>query len=300
VQRDLPSSLQMVVTYNGVKGTHGVQEFLPNTEAPDATSTTQATNPCPSGPCGFVYRTSGGDSTREAGSVQLRRRLRNGLTASALYTFSKTLDDDYSLSGQGSVTSGAIAQNWLDLRAQRGLSTTDQRHVLNTTLQYTTGMGIGGRTLLSGWRGAAYKEWTFLTTINVATGTPQTPIYPVAVPGTSFSVVRPNLTGQPIYASPGPRIFLNSAAFAAPAPGMWGDARRDSITGPGQFSLNASMARTFRLHDRYNLDARLDATNVLNHVTYSSWVTTINSPQFGAASGTNGMRSMTVTIRLRF
>jgi trimeric autotransporter adhesin len=301
-QRDLPASLQLLVTYTGNKGTHGVQEFLPNTYAPNSTSTTQAANPCPTGPCGFVYRTSGGDSTREAGSVQLRRRLRNGLTASALYTFSKSLDDNYSLGGQGSVTSGSgIAQDWLHLSAQRGRSNTDQRHLLNATLQYTTGMGLGGRTLLSGWRGAVYKEWTVLTTINVGSGLPETPIYPISVPGTSYSsIVRAHYTGQPIYSSTGPGVFLNPAAYAAPAPGSWGDAGRNSITGPNQFTLNGSMSRTFRLHDRYNLSAQIDANNVLNHVAYSSWVTTINSPQFGRAASAGNMRSLSITMRLRF
>jgi hypothetical protein len=94
---------------------------------------------------------------------------------------------------------------------------------------------------------------------------------------------------------------VNINAYAAPS-GVWGDARRDSITGPNQFSLNASMARTFRLHDRYNLDARLDTSNTLNHVVYSGWNTTYipNSTQFGAPTGANGMRSMSITMRLRF
>jgi hypothetical protein len=296
VQRDLPASLQLTATYNGIKGTHGVQEFLPNTYAPGAT------NPCPSCASGYVYRTSGGDSTREAGSVQLRRRLRNGLTASALYTYSKSLDDDYALSGQGSVTNySSVAQNWLDLKGQRGLSTTDQRHVLNAALQYTTGMGLGGHTLLSGWRGLAYKEWTILTNITLASGLPQTPLDPGSVPGTGFSgILRPNTTGQPIHASTAPGFFLNSAAFAPPASGMWGDARRDSIPGPTQFTLNGSMVRNFRIHNRYNLSAEIDAINPLNHVTYSSWNTTVGSKQFGSAEQANGMRSITAVIRLRF
>ncbi len=31
MQRDLPGALQLTATYLGVKGTHGVQQFLPNT-----------------------------------------------------------------------------------------------------------------------------------------------------------------------------------------------------------------------------------------------------------------------------
>ena len=51
-------------------------------------------------------RRSGGDSTRQAGQVQLRRRLRSGFTASLLYTFSKSIDDDAFLGGQGHVLAG--------------------------------------------------------------------------------------------------------------------------------------------------------------------------------------------------
>jgi hypothetical protein len=95
-------------------------------------------------------------------------------------------------------------------------------------------------------------------------------------------------------------LFLNPLAFQAPAAGQWGTARRDSITGPNQFSLNAQMQRTFRLSKRYNLSAQLDATNVLNHVMYSGWNTSVGSPQFGAPSGTNTMRTLQITMRLRF
>ena len=60
------------------------------------------------------------------------------------------------------------------------------------------------------------------------------------------------------------------------------------------------MARTFRLHDRFNLDARADVQNALNHVAYGGWNTTVGQPLFGTANGAGGMRSMTVTLRMRF
>jgi hypothetical protein len=64
--------------------------------------------------------------------------------------------------------------------------------------------------------------------------------------------------------------------------------------------MNASLARTFRLHDRYTLDAHLDATNVLNHVAYTGWVNTVGTPQYGFPANAGSMRSMTITMRLRF
>ena len=129
---------------------------------------------------------------------------------------------------------------------------------------------------------------------------PQTPIYFAAVPGTGVTgTIRPNYTGAPLYAGGGGQ-YLNPAAFAAPAPGQWGNARRGSIRGPAQFGLNASLARTFRLKDRFSLDLRIDATNLLNHVTYTAWVPTINSAQFGLPAATNAMRNVQTTMRVRF
>ena len=83
------------------QGDRGVQEYLPNTYP------IGATNPCPACPAGFVYRASNGNSTREAGSLQLRRRLRSGFTASLQYTYSKSIDDDSVLGGQGPVASSS-------------------------------------------------------------------------------------------------------------------------------------------------------------------------------------------------
>jgi hypothetical protein len=193
-----------------------------------------------------------------------------------------------------------IAQNWLDLGAERGLSTFDQRHLLTAQLQYTTGMGIGGATLLRGWKGALYKDWTLLSQITAGSGLPQTPTYLAPVPGTGITgSIRPEYTGAPIYAAP-PGLFLNPAAYTAPLSGQWGNAGRNSIIGPAQFTFNASMARTFRLNGRFNLDLQMDSTNLLNHATFTGWNATLNSTQFGLPMAANPMRSIRTSLRLRF
>jgi hypothetical protein len=214
------------------------------------------------------------------------------------YTYSKALDDVSGFGGQGS----GIAQDWTNLRGERGLSTFDQRNLLNVGLQYTTGMGLGGKALLSGWRGVVYKGWTVLTNITYGSGLPETPTVSGSLVGGACSgCLRPDVTGAPLYVAGGGR-FLNSAAFTTPASAQFGNARRDSITGPAQFSLNATMNRSFRLHDKYNLDFTLAATNALNHVAYTNYLTnwTPNSTQFGAPQSANGMRKVTATMRLRF
>ena len=239
----------------------------------------------------------------------MRRRLRAGLTATLQYTYSKSIDDDSTIGGLGAAGAGGgcsvCAQDWTNLGGQRGLSTFDQRHLVSFQWQYSTGMGLGGKTLMSGWKGRLYKEWTILSTVTYGTGLPQTPLYLAAVPGTGFTgTIRPDTTGAPIYAAP-PGLFLNPAAYAPPVSGQWGTAGRDSITGPAQLSLNSSMSRSFHLRDRYSLDLTIAANNVLNHVSYSSWNAVIpqfvDNPEFGTAIiNSNSMRKITTTLRLRF
>ncbi|HEV3329721.1 MAG TPA: carboxypeptidase regulatory-like domain-containing protein [Bryobacteraceae bacterium] len=294
VQRDLPGALVMTAVYQGGKGTRGAQEFLPNTY-PNG-----AVNPCPTCPTGFAYMTSNGNSTREAGQLQLRRRLHNGLTANLQYTFSKSIDD--SALGGRNQGSSVIAQNWLNLAGERGLSNFDQRHQVSFQTQYTTGMGIGGGTLVSGWRGALFKEWTFVSLLTAGTGLPLMPVFFTPVAGTGISgPIRPDYTGVSIY-NPPSGLFLNPAAYAPPVAGQWGDAGRNSITGPSQFSWGASLGRTFRMSDRLSLDFRVDSTNTLNHVTFLNWNTTVGSAQFGLPNpgSANAMRSLLTTVRMRF
>ena len=49
---------------------------------------------------------------------------------------------------------------------------------------------------MSGWRGALFKDWTFVTQITAGSGLPLTPIYVAAVQGTGVTgSIRPNFTG---------------------------------------------------------------------------------------------------------
>jgi hypothetical protein len=292
VQKDLPASLSVVGTYLGTKGSRLLQEFLPNTYPAGAV------NPCPTCPAGFVYLTSSGRSTRHAGQIQLRRRLRNGLTATAQYTLSKAMDDAGAFTGV-SLTGGAIAQDWQHLEAEWAPSNFDQRHLLTVQFQYSTGVGIGGGTLIDGLKGTLLKGWTVTSQLTTGSGLPLTPVYLTSVSGTGVTgTLRPDVVGAAGATADG--FYLNPSAFAAPAPGHWGDAGRNSITGPAQFSLNSGIARTFTMSDRLSLDWRIDASNIINRVTYSGVNTIFDSPQFGLPNRANTMRKLQTTLRLRF
>jgi hypothetical protein len=117
-------------------------------------------------------------------------------------------------------------------------------------------------------------------------------VSPTALTGS----LRPEYTGASVYTAPA-GLFLNPDAYTAPLSGQWGDAGRDSITGPSQFSLGASMQRSFG-----KFDLRFDSTNTLNHVVFTSWVNNISSLQFGEPTpgSANQMRKIVATVRWRF
>jgi hypothetical protein len=293
-QRDLPGSLTVVAAYSGDRGMRLAQAFLPNTYAPGAE------NPCPRCPSSFTYLTSGGTSARNAAQLIVRRRLYAGLTASVAYTLAKATDNASTFSST-TVAPGSlsVAQNWLDLDAERGPSPFDQRHFVTAEVQYTTGVGAVGGTLVDGFWGRLYKDWTVTAQMAAGSGLPVSPVVFVAVPGTGVVGIRPSLTREPI--RPGPDgAYANAAAFTLPAPGTWGDAGRNSLRGPATFNVDMSLTRTFRLRGRVSLDWRLSAANVLNRVTFTTIDRIVTSPQFGRPTNAGQMRRIFTHVGFRF
>jgi hypothetical protein len=337
VQQDLPGSLVMSATYLGTKGTRLMQEYLPNTFPLGATNPCPG---CPAGfvylssngnstreafqiqlrrrlhdgltaTLLYTYSNSIDNASAFSGAGLAAGVSSTNPTAaptssttsspsSSSTTSSNATTSPVSAASSTASAAPSIAQNWRDLGAERGPSTFDQRHLLNLQFQYTLGEGLRGGALLSGWRGTLLKEWTFTAQLAVGSGLPLTPVYLSNVVGTGVTgTIRPSLTGASVKAAPA-GFFLNPAAYSAPALGQWGDAGRYSITGPTQFGLNASIGRTFRLSNRLNADWRMDATNLLNVVTYAAWNTNVTSPLFGLPNEANTMRKLQTTFRVRF
>ncbi len=194
-----------------------------------------------------------------------------------------------------------MAQNWLDLAAERGLSSFDARHNLRLQLQYSTGMGTAGGTLLNGWKGALLKDWTASGNVNLRSGNPFTATVGgnrSQVSGTAVSnTVRADATGLPISAE---GLLFNTAAFTEPQAGMWGNAGRNTIPGPTIFSLDGSLGRIFRMGERRSADLQFQAQNVLNHVTITNWGTVLGSNNYGLAASAAAMRKLTINLRFRF
>ena len=294
IQQTLKAGLVATLTYSGNKGTHQVQQFLPNTY-PNGV-------PVSADPHGYAYYTSGANSNYNSVSGQLQRRFRGGLSGNAIFVFSKAIDDaEGGLGGRGGGGSGAYAQNWLDLDADRGPSAGQRNETFGLNMQYSTAMGARGGALLSGWKGALAKDWNFSSGLTLGSGQPLTPL--VANRVTSGTGISGTMRAEYLGGSLAPLLpgyGFNTSVFGNVPNGQWGNAGRGIITGPALFGLNASAGRVFRVDERRSFDLRFDATNLLNHVVYSNWNTTVGSSQFGLPTSAAGMRTFQATLRFRF
>ena len=286
IQSDLPRSLVLEVGYLGTKGTRLDIQTLPNRAMSGSPLTAEQRRQIGNA-TGFTYEASEGDSIYHALQVRLIRRMRRGLGFNAIYTFGKSIDNSSTFGGAGNT----VAQDANDLRAERGLSSFDQRHKLTFTST------ISSPARENRW----LKDWTLQGTVSLATGTPLTARVlgnQADTGGTgSLGSGRADATGVAVNCC---SEFFNPAAFTIPIPGQFGNAGRNTIEGPGTFSLNSSIARSINLSERRRLEFRLEANNLTNHVNYTNLATVVNASNYGLPLATGSMRSLNMVVRFRF
>jgi hypothetical protein len=292
LQRELRGNVVLNVGYNGAKGTRL------DTERALVVAGNQP----------FIYESSEGNSILHAASVRVRRRMSKGLGIGAQYVFSKSIDDASSIGGGGVV----VAQDPLDISADRGLSSFNQTHKFTGNWMYDLPFGENRRFAQKGAWSHVFSNWQWSGDFTVASGLFFTPsVLGGAVDiarGVSGSLRANLVPGQSVsLPNPTAREWFNTAAFCAtginctnPSNSPYGDATRNSIEGPGTVTLDMSINRTIPLKEFRALDLRLTASNVFNHVNYTSISTAVNSLTFGEVTAAGGMRRVTMQVRFRF
>lgn len=301
IQREIRPTLLLNVDYTGTKGTR-----LDVLEAPNRygngirLSTVDA----------FNWETSAASSHLSAGSVRIRKRLQNGYSFGGTYTFSKSIDDASSIGGGASV----VAQNPFDLAGERGLSVFNQMHKFTGDFLAELPFGHDKHWLsdASPWR-AIFGDWQWSGDWTIASGLPFTPrVLGADLRSGTSGTIRANLVPGQSITIPNPSIqeWFNTSAFQAPrcdpltnplgAACVYGDARRDSIIGPGSLLFDMALTKIFPMQEGRMLELRASASNVFNRPQYASINTTVNSPTFGQVTGVGAMRTMTLTARFRF
>jgi trimeric autotransporter adhesin len=320
IQQQLRPTLLLNLDYTGTKGTD-----LDILEAPNRT----ATGIRIPGVQAFTYENSIADSEANAASVRLRKRLANGFSIGGIYTFSKSIDDASSIgagatssastpglgaggtgaSGAGATASSgaaSLAQNPFDLAAERGLSSFNQTHRFTADYLWELPFGHDRKwfTGNSPWR-AVFGDWQWSGDWTIASGLPFTPHLegnPTNVSTGANGTLRPDLVpGQSVQISnPSIPRWFNTAAFVAPPAGQYGDARRNSIIGPGTHVFDMAFTKMFPIKESRTLEFRAQATNIFNLPQYASIDSVVNSPTFGRVLSVGAMRQFTLTSRFRF
>jgi hypothetical protein len=298
VQQTLPHGLFVEIEYIGTKGTDLSYVMQPNQASPGSPLTAQQRLRIPNA-SGFSYQTAGANSSYNAGQVRATRRFSRGMSGMALYMFSKGIDDASSFNGTG----GTTVQYPDNLRLERGPSSFDQRHRLQTSYMLASPVGVHGLLRNAGWKTSLLGGWALTGSFSLTSGTPLTARVAGNLSNTggiaAFGSGRAQATGLPIHADG--YSYFNLLAFTTPPPGFYGNAGRNTIPGLFRPAVNASLNRAFRIKDtRRQIQLRLSANNALNHVTITSIGTTVNSSNYGLPTGAAGTRTVTLMLRFSF
>ena len=300
VETNIASNTALVLTYTGTKGSNLDLLYAPNRTIPGSLSATS-----PIGNAGnFIYDTSGANSIYNSLQVRLQKRLSHGIMINGTYTFAKSIDDASSIGGGTPI----VVQDSNNLAAEYGLSSFDIRHQARINYLYELPLGQGHRFAQKGVTSAFFGNWRFSGNIGVQTGTP----YTAEVMGTSAAntgsggvfatradeVCDPNLPAS----ERAPLHFFNTSCFVVPPAGELGNAARNTIIGPGMFTWNAQIAKTFLLgkDQQHRLDFRWEITNLTNTPNLTGLSTLVNSLTFGQVVGAGSMRAMNVVTRFTF
>jgi hypothetical protein len=229
--------------------------------------------------------------------LSLQHRFSHGFTLLSNYTWSHCISDGDSV---GNIRQGYY-QIQTNRRADRGNCNYDVTHIFNSSFVYLTptlGKGIAGK-ILGNWQFAPILRATSGIAINVSSGADN------SGSGNSSLLItdRPNQMLPDIYThswGAGTPQYINPAAFAANPAGTFGNVGRDTARAPGQLNLDMAFSRIFSFTERFQLEARGEAFNAINHTNFTTVETRQNNKNFGKITAAGDPRILQFALKLRF
>jgi len=294
VQQLLPGGWTAQVSYLGIQADHLSSKSYENGISP-----LTGARPLPQfGQIGTVG--SWENSSYNALQASVQRTTRGGLFLKFNYSWSHALNED-SQGGGGP----AVPENAACISCEWGSSAADQRQAVYGSLSYPLPFGRASK--WGGWSISAVNSFHTGFPLNVTITRKA-----AAVPDGNTSNQRPDFV---VGISPIPvggqsiNDWINIAAFATPANGVFGDLGRDTVIGPNLFQIDTALQKDTQIRERMALIFRVDAFNVFNHPELGSPNLNVSSPAtFGRITslantspiGTGGARSLQLALRLRF
>ena len=302
VERQIGSKTVVEVAYVGSKGTKLLTARDINQPQPSALPPGLPIVPRPDPRFDDInLLESRANSNYNALQMRFQQRLTRGFSALASYTWSKSIDDAsnfFSSAGDPN-----FPQNSYNVAAERGRSNFDVSHRLSVSYSYALPFhhaeGLAAK-LVNGWE-------TF-GIVTLQTGRPFTvALLPeIDNSGTGRSILgfgandRPNLVGNPELSNATTSQWFNTAAFAFPAPGTFGNAGRNILEGPGFQSVNASLVKNTALTEGVKLQFRAEAFNLFNHPNFNLPDNFLGSPTFGRITSARDPRHIQFGLKLLF
>jgi len=242
-----------------------------------------------------------GHSSYNALVLKLDRRFSHGLTMQWSYGFSKLLTDSDTY-----YANAGFAEDQGNRRLEKSIGAYDQTHVVKLNTLYELPFGKGRRWLTHGFAAQALGGWR-ISAIQVYNSG-----FPIAVtrnaPMNIFNGVnRAIITTYNWKASwtgsfdPNKDVYLAASAFPAQTPGLLGNATRfDPLV--RQFTNlneNVSLGKSFQMSERFRLDFRAEAFDLLNRTIFGSPSTNLTGNTFGViTSQSNSPRQIQLALKL--
>jgi hypothetical protein len=245
-----------------------------------------------------------------------RRRLTAGLGFQSAYTWSVSKDNrsfDPSLTTVSSGTAQSASSTPFDIN-NRDLnyswSDFDRRHVFQGSVIWELPFGEGRafkmnnsvlNYMISGWQLTGGILWQSGRPFTVYTGF-NTFSSVVGSLATCDGCPR-NLGG--LIDEAGRNFWFSTeerSQFGTPGPGEISDIPRNYFIAAPYFQADVSILRKFKLTERFNLDFRVDAKNVLNHPNFDMPTAVLSSSIFGRINDavTNNPRKIQLSMKLNF
>ena len=218
-----------------------------------------------------------GWSNYNAWQLRFQKRMSYGLNFQVNYALSRSKDTG---TGNGHGSGIDIYQNAYDPEANYGLSDFNATHTLVGQVVYELPFGRGRQFTMSGPADVIAGGWRISSIFQWHSGVPFTPVIQGSVadaidPGLAPSLnagsqLFPDQVGDPKVSNPTINHWFNPAAFANPAPGTFGNAKRNTLIGPGFADVDLSIAKEFAIREKVRLEIGANAYNAFNHINYAN------------------------------
>jgi hypothetical protein len=210
--------------------------------------------------------------------ASLRTNFWHGLISKFSYTLGHAMDD-------ASAVRGVNPTNSYDLRGNYGNSDYDVRNTFSSYITYNLPSPAHAKLLLGGWQ--------LNSLLSFYSGLPFTVYAGQNISGTFEGKDRVDVVGDPFKGvnrtlTNGAVQWLNPAAFALPAPGTFGNEKRNQFYGPGFGDVDFSVFKNTPITERISSQLRIEMFNIFNRTNLGGLGTTFSSGSFGKIFDTIG------------